>query len=201
MDRVRRAGARARRQRPGGDRTRYPHSADADRGGRARCDVRAGEFDFRPDRLQPERRLHLGELFDRNRRRVYSSGVRRGAFAVSRARGRKARLQGDRTFDRGRKIPARGQGYRPRLLVDRKRRGARSPRERDRADQAAVNLSRRRQKHSAHRSAGEDRGRGVHPRYRRRECAARARAAAALARRAAGCIRRCRRAQGREGAD
>ena len=110
-------------------------------------------------------------------------------------------LPGRRAFDRGRQVPARRQGHRPRLLVDGGRDRARAPRERHRADQAAVDLPDRRQAPAAPRPAGEGHGRGLHPRHRARERAARPRAAAALARRASRRARRERGAQGRQGAD
>ena len=117
MDRVRGARPRPRRLRQGRDRPGHPDRAHPDRRRRARRAAGAGQSRFRPDRHQPGRRLHLGQLFDRGRRRLDPPGLRRGALAVPRPRRRDAALPGRRTLDRGRQVPARRQGHRPRLLV------------------------------------------------------------------------------------
>ena len=155
MDRVRGAGPRARRQRQGRDRPGHPDRAHADRRRGARPDGRAGAPGVRPDRHQPGRGLHLRQLFDRGRRRLDPPRLRRGALAVPRPPRRDAALPGGGAFDRGRQIPARRQGHRPRLLVDGGRDHARTPRQRHRADQAALDLSHRRQEPAAARPAGE----------------------------------------------
>jgi len=48
---------------------------------------------LRADRRQPRRRLHLGQLFDRGRRRIHPPSLRRGALAVRRSRRRSAAMQ------------------------------------------------------------------------------------------------------------
>ena len=100
---------------------------------------------LRPDRRQSGRGFHLRQLFGRGRRRFDPAGLRRGALAVPRSRRGATRLPGERAFDRGRTIPARRKGHRPRLLVDGGRHRARPPRQRHRAGEAAIDLPDRRQ--------------------------------------------------------
>ena len=97
-----------RRHRQGRDRPGHPHRADADRRRRARRPAGADQSRLRPDRHQPGRRLHLGQLFDRGRRRLHPAGLRRGALAVPRPRRRdRLRCPVERAFHRGRQVPAR----------------------------------------------------------------------------------------------
>ena len=201
MGRLRGARPGARRHRQGGDRARHPDRAHADRRRGARRRARAGAHRVGSNRRQPGRGLHLGQLFDRGRRRFDPAGLRRGARAVPRPRRRAHRLPGRRAHDRGRSIPAGRPRNRPRLLVGRRRGQARAPRKRHRADQAALDLPGRRPQPAAPRPAGEAHRRSLHPRHRARGCRARAGAAAALARRPPRRARRERGAQGRQGAD
>ena len=90
MDRVRGEGPRPRRHRQGRDRPGHPDRAHADRRRRARRAAGADQSRLRPDRRQPGRGLHLGQLFDRGRRRLDPAGLRRGALAVPRSRRRDA---------------------------------------------------------------------------------------------------------------
>ena len=94
MDRVRGQGPRARRLRQGRDRPGHSHRAHADRRRRARRAARADQSRLRPDRREPGRGLHLGQLFDRGRRRLDPAGLRRGALAVPRSPRRDAALPG-----------------------------------------------------------------------------------------------------------
>ena len=139
------ARPRPRRQRQGRDRPGHPDRAHPDRRRRARRRARAGTARVGPDRCQPGRGLHLGQLFDRGRRRLDPPGLRRGARAVPRSRWpRSSRCPvGELSVEDGQFLRA-GKDDRPRLLVDRGRGRARAPRERHRADQAAVDLSHRR---------------------------------------------------------
>ena len=86
MDRVRGERPRARRLRQGRDRPGHPHRAHPDRRRRARRAAGADQSRLRPDRREPGRGLHLGQLFDRGRRRLDPAGLRRGALAVPRSR-------------------------------------------------------------------------------------------------------------------
>ena len=201
MGRFRGAGPRPHRHRQGRDRPGHPHRAHADRGGRARRHPRSDPHRVGRDRRQPVRVFHLGQLFGLGRRRGDPAGLRGGALAVPGSRRRSAQMPGRRAFDRGRKIPPRRQGGRQGLLVDVGADLARPPGQRDRADQAAFDLSHRRKEPAAARSSRESRGRALHPRHHAGRRRARARAAAAVASRAACCARRGRRAQGGKNAD
>ena len=137
MDRVRGKRPRAGRLGQGRDRPGHsdrPHPDRRRRAGRAAGPDQPG---VRPDRREPGGGLHLGQLFDRGRRRVDPPGLRRGALAVPRTARRDVALPGGRTVDRGWKIPALRQGHRARLLVD-------GGRDRSSAARAAPRRSRRR---------------------------------------------------------
>ena len=137
--------------------------------------IAAEELDVRPDQVRivsGETDVSPAEYFTSGSYSISVGGASirlvcaevRSMF-LDRAR-RGAGLHGQRAFGRGRQIPARGQGHRPRLLVDGARDRARPPRDRHRAGQKAVQLQDRRQEPAAARPAGQGRGRGLHPRHR-----------------------------------
>ena len=189
-----RVGSRQGRDRPG-----HPHRAHADRRRRARRAAGADQPRLRPDRREPGRGLHLGQLFDRGRRRLDPAGLRRGALAVPRSRSprRCAARSGELSVEDGKFLRAgkdTGRDYwsmAGEIALERRASGT-APIKRP------SSLQDRRQAPAAARPAGEGRGRGLHPRHRAGKRAARPRAAAALARRASRGARRERRAQGRQ---
>ena len=110
-------------------------------------------------------------------------------------------LPGRGAFGRERKISARRQGHRPRLLVDRRRARARPPRHRHRAGQAAVDLRIVGRTLPRLDLPAKVMGAGFIHDIAPDERAACARAAPAVARRASRGARRSGRAQGCAGAD
>ena len=158
MGRVRAAGPRAHRHRQGGDRPGHPDRARADRRRGARRRAGAAAHRLGRDRCQPVRGVHVGQLFDRGRRRLAAPGLRRGALAVPRsrwpirsaARSASCRSRTEGSCARGRDT---GRDYWSIAgEVD-----ARSPGQRHGADQAAVALPDRRAQPAAPRPAGEAR--------------------------------------------
>ena len=177
----------------------------------ALAQIAAEELDVAPqrlrlvsgaDRCQPGRGFHVGQLFDRGRRRIDTPGLRRGALAVPRSRSpiKLGCPAGELSVEDGKFLRAgkdTGADYWSlacEVALDRRASGSD-------AGQAAVDLSHRRPQSAAARPAGKGRGRCVHPRHRAGERGACARAAAAVARCASRSRSTNRRAPSREGAD